>query len=179
MMRTDCWDSVRFVPGTELFLQDRQFVLSISVHDGTSHHSRETLRELIWHFYKGLKAYRRRPSAPVLSDILHPDRVWRSGQMAVSTEAPQARTAAGSGAARNAAADERLGKRSARVCHQAQDLGWHGQPQRPTGAQQHAWIDEDLSKARPVVLALSWRSVGHWRTGTVRSSAGMMIAART
>ena len=125
----------------------------------------ETLRELIWLFYKQLKNYQRSPSRRAAQGLkVRFGRIFSSAPvMATSTNcwlacASQGRTAAGSGAARNAAAYECVGKRSARLCHQAEDLGRHGQPRRSTGARQHARVDENLPEARPVILALSRRS---------------------
>ncbi|MGO8104153.1 hypothetical protein AB9F46_27505 [Rhizobium leguminosarum] len=67
----------------------------------------ETLRELVWHFYRALKAYRRRPDHRAARGLqARFDRIFslRTGygdldKTAVSTETPQGRTAAGSGAA--------------------------------------------------------------------------------
>nr|WP_245515553.1 transposase [Rhizobium deserti] len=139
-----------------------------------------TLRELIWHFYKALKIYRRSPDPRAVHGFeTRFDRIFsiRTGYADLDKLLFRLR--------RRKAKLLRVLERPEIPLHtnaserdlrgfviKAKDFRGHGQPQRAAGARQHARPDEDLPEARPVVLALSRRSAGDQHIAPSHSSAG-------
>ena len=123
----------------------------------------DAIRDLVWCFYKALKAFRLKPSPGLIDGFRQRfDRIFsiRTGYMDLDKLLARLQRRK----------DELLkvlmhphiplhtnaSENDLRIfCHQAQDLRRHHEPRWPFRTRHHAWPDEDLQKAWPFVLPLS------------------------